>query len=496
MLNYPFPEALPHPRVLDAGMLQKPKRVTIRRQIRVGFVAGLAVVIGVSALALWSIVRWGRDVEGIAHSQDVLVRLESVVSGIEAAKAGERGYLLTGKASYITDYLQGVQNTKAVIAGLRKAAPHDAGHARIIERLEQQVDAMLTQLAETVELRKTSDPGVVQQKVLSDRSEDPMDNIRAVIGTMQEIEYGLIGKRVKAQQGAALTGELALIIGGAIALALGILALASVEHSVRDRETAHALLEQSEGELRNSTLLLQVRNAQIEKATRMKSEFLANMSHELRTPLHTMIGFSELLGEELQGPLNDKQAHCIKVIHQDALFLLQLINDILDLSKIEVGKLNLRPERFDVASVLNQVLISIQSLSSAKAIQIESHAPPATMLHADPVRFKQVIYNLLSNAVKFTPEAGKISVAATPRDGFLEVVVSDNGIGIPKDEQETIFDRFYQTESGTRIGLEGAGLGLAITKRLVVQHGGRIWVESERGKGSSFTFTVPLECGA
>jgi signal transduction histidine kinase len=477
-------------------MLYMLKRVTIRRQIRGGFLAGLAVVLGVSALALWSIVRWGRDVEGIAHSQDVLVRLESVLSGIEAAEAGERGYLLTGKASYLTDYLQGAQNTKAVIAGLGKAAPHDAGHARIIERLEQQVDAMLTQLADTVELRKTSGLGVVRQKVLSDRNEDPMDNIRAVIGTMQQIEYGLIGKRVNAQRAAALIGEWALIVGGAIALALGILALASVERSVKDRETAHALLEQSEGDLRNSTLLLQVRNAQIEKATRLKSEFLANMSHELRTPLHTIIGFSEVLSEELQGPLNDKQVHCINVIHKDALFLLQLINDILDLSKIESGKLNLRPERFDVATVLDQVLTSVRSLSSAKAIRIESEVPPATTLHADPVRFKQVIYNLLSNAVKFTPEAGKIRVEATPRDGFLEVVVSDNGIGIPKEEQETIFNKFYQTESGTRIGLEGAGLGLAITKRLVVQHGGRIWVESERGKGSSFKFTVPFECSA
>ena len=355
---------------------------------------------------------------------------------------------------------------------------------------------MLTQLADTVELRKTSGLGVVRQKVLSDRNEDPMDNIRAVIGTMQQIEYGLIGKRVNAQRAAALIGEWALIVGGAIALALGILALASVERSVKDRETAHALLEQSEGDLRNSTLLLQVRNAQIEKATRLKSEFLANMSHELRTPLHTIIGFSEVLSEELQGPLNDKQVHCINVIHKDALFLLQLINDILDLSKIESGKLNLRPERFDVATVLDQVLTSVRSLSSAKAIRIESEVQPATTLHADPVRFKQVIYNLLSNAVKFTPEAGKIRVEATPRDGFLEVVVSDNGIGIPKEEQETIFNKFYQTESGTRIGLEGAGLGLAITKRLVVQHGGRIWVESERGKGSSFKFTVPFECSA
>jgi signal transduction histidine kinase len=152
---------------------------------------------------------------------------------------------------------------------------------------------------------------------------------------MQQIEYGLIGKRVNAQRGAALLGEWALIVGGAIALALGILALASVERSVKDRETAHALLQQSEGDLRNSTLLLQVRNAQIEKATRLKSEFLANMSHELRTPLHTIIGFSEVLGEELQGPLNDKQSHCVNVIQKDALFLLQLINDILDLSRIE-----------------------------------------------------------------------------------------------------------------------------------------------------------------
>jgi signal transduction histidine kinase len=476
-------------------MQQQPKLLTIRRQIRVGFLAGLAVVLGVSVLAIWSILRWGHDVEGIAHSQDVLVRLESVLSGVEAAEAAERGYLLTDKASYLADYEQGVQSTKAVIAGLREAAGDDTEHAQDMERLERQVDARLKQLSETVELRKTRSLGAVQQAVLSDRGENPMNNIRAVIGSMQQTEYGLIGKRVNAQRGAALIAQWCLVLGGAIALVLGILALASVERSVKARETVHARLERSESELRKSTQLLQVRNAQIEKATQMKSEFLANMSHELRTPLHTIIGFSELLGEELEGPLNEKQMHCLNLIHKDALYLLQLINDILDLSKIEAGKLELRPEKFDVATVLDQVLSSIQSLSSAKAIRVESHVPPATTLHADPVRFKQVIYNLLSNAVKFTPEAGQIRVEAMPRDGLLEVVVSDNGIGIPKEEQETIFNKFYQTESGTRVGLEGAGLGLAIAKRLVLQHGGRIWVRSEPGKGSWFTFTVPLERG-
>jgi PAS domain S-box-containing protein len=238
---------------------------------------------------------------------------------------------------------------------------------------------------------------------------------------------------------------------------------------------------------------LELRNREIERANRLKSEFLASMSHELRTPLHTIIGFSELLAEELEGPLNEKQKRFINHIHQDSLHLLQLINDILDLSKIEAGRLELRLETFDFSGVVMESLASIRALAEAKALVVETALDVPTALEADRLRVKQVLVNLLSNAVKFTPEGGSVHVGAKVHAGLLEVSVTDSGIGIPKEEHHSIFDKFHQVGATTKGVREGTGLGLPITKRLVEQHGGTIRVESEPNRGSRFTFTLPLQ---
>ena len=237
---------------------------------------------------------------------------------------------------------------------------------------------------------------------------------------------------------------------------------------------------------------LEARNREVERANRLKSEFLASMSHELRTPLHTIIGFTELLSEELQGPVNAKQRRFLDHIHKDSLHLLALINDILDISKIESGRVQLRRSSFDVGTALEDTLGSLRQQAAAKAIQVEIELEQLPAIFADHLRFKQILFNLLSNALKFTPEGGHVQVHAAVRDGCLETSVQDTGIGIPQDQQEAVFDKFYQVGSTTKGVREGTGLGLAITKALVEEHGGRIWVESEPGRGSCFTFTIPL----
>jgi PAS domain S-box-containing protein len=264
-----------------------------------------------------------------------------------------------------------------------------------------------------------------------------------------------------------------------------------------ERKKAEDLLrtvqEKYNRELSATNQKLQNRNREIERANRLKSEFLASMSHELRTPLHTIIGFSELLREEMEGQLNDKHKRFIDHIHKDSLHLLELINEVLDLSKIEAGKLELRPEAFDVAGAVEEVLFSIRAQGLAKSLAIETGVSVAGVLHADRVRFKQVLYNLLSNAVKFTAEGGRIRVESGIRDGFLEISISDTGTGIPKEELNSVFDKFYQVGATTKGVREGTGLGLAITRHLVEEHGGQIRVESKPGKGSRFTFTLPLQ---
>jgi PAS domain S-box-containing protein len=238
---------------------------------------------------------------------------------------------------------------------------------------------------------------------------------------------------------------------------------------------------------------LELRHRESEQANQLKSEFLSNMSHELRSPLHTIIGFTELLAEETEGPLNEKQQRFINHIHRDSLHLLSLINDLLDLSKIEAGRLELRHEAFDIGAVIEEALSSVRPRATAKSVQIRANASIPTPVFADRLRLKQILHNLLTNAIKFTPDGGNVQVEAAVRASFAEISISDTGIGIPEDQQHAVFDKFYQVRTATQGGPEGTGLGLAIAKRLVEQHGGRMWLESEPGNGSCFTFTIPFE---
>lgn len=233
------------------------------------------------------------------------------------------------------------------------------------------------------------------------------------------------------------------------------------------------------------------RNREVEHATQMKSKFLANMSHELRTPLNAIVGFSDLLAEGTPGQLNDKQKRFVNHIKQGSAHLLQLINDILDLSKIEAGQLEMRSEEFPVKDALPEVLSTIHPLALAKNIRVEQKVECKSPVKADRVRFKQILYNLLSNAVKFTPKGGRVDIECVDHLDFVRVSVADSGIGIRPEDQKVIFDEFRQVEGSTDGIHEGTGLGLAITKRLVEQQGGRISVESELGKGCRFTFTLP-----
>jgi PAS domain S-box-containing protein len=269
----------------------------------------------------------------------------------------------------------------------------------------------------------------------------------------------------------------------------------AIIRDVSDRKRAEQQLrtvqERLTTELTAKNRQLEERNREIERADHLKSEFLASMSHELRTPLHTIIGFSELLLEDGAEPLSGGQRRFIGHIQQDSQHLLDLINDILDLSKIEAGRVELRPEQFDFSSALAEVFASIRPLAASKSIRLEAPAERVINLHADQVRVKEILYNLLSNAVKFTPEHGRVWISLAEEAQMLDVTVSDTGVGIRPEQQRAIFDKFYQVGSTTRGVREGTGLGLAITKWLIEMHGGTIGVQSEPGKGSHFKFTLP-----
>ena len=251
-------------------------------------------------------------------------------------------------------------------------------------------------------------------------------------------------------------------------------------------------LEAVTAELGASNRQLELRNREVERANRLKSEFLASMSHELRTPLHAITGFSDLLGQEMFGPLNAKQKRQLDHIQQGARHLLTLINDILDLSKIEAGRVELRRESFLISSAAQEVLSTIRPLASQKQIEVCNLLDPELVMWADRVRCKQILYNLLSNAVKFTPSGGRVEISSAASPDAVEIAVADTGVGIAPEDQEVIFEEFRQAGAATSGVREGAGLGLAITRRLVGMHGGRIRVESRPGQGSRFIFRLPL----
>jgi signal transduction histidine kinase len=233
------------------------------------------------------------------------------------------------------------------------------------------------------------------------------------------------------------------------------------------------------------------KSAQLEAASRHKSEFLANMSHELRTPLNAIIGFSEILAEKMFGDINEKQTEYLQDILESGRHLLSLINDILDLSKIEAGRMELELSEFDLPQAIDNALILVRERASRRGIRLGSTVDPRLgMIGGDERKVKQVLLNLLSNALKFTPEGGRIDVGARVHDGAAEVSVADTGIGIAPEDQAAVFEEFRQVGTADKKA-EGTGLGLALSRKFIELHGGRIWVRSELGAGSTFTFTLP-----
>jgi signal transduction histidine kinase len=264
-----------------------------------------------------------------------------------------------------------------------------------------------------------------------------------------------------------------------------------------DREIAllKMFADQAVIAIQNSRLFREIeeKSRELETASRHKSEFLANMSHELRTPLNAIIGFTEVLSERMFGEVNEKQAEYLGDILESGRHLLSLINDILDLSKIEAGRMDLEPTDFDLPSAIENTLILVRERAHRRGIML-GHVVDEHLgkIRADERKVKQVLLNLLSNALKFTPEGGRIEIRGAVRDGTAEISVTDTGVGIAPEDQEAVFEEFRQVgTAATKV--EGTGLGLAISRKFIELHGGRIWVKSQVGAGSTFAFTLPLQ---
>jgi signal transduction histidine kinase len=259
-------------------------------------------------------------------------------------------------------------------------------------------------------------------------------------------------------------------------------------------ELLRTFATQSALAIQNARLFREIadKSRQLEVASRHKSEFLANMSHELRTPLNAIIGYSELLEEEAGDVDGGRLVPDLQKIATAAKHQLSLINDILDLSKIEAGRMELEVADFDLPSAIDNALTLVRERATHRGITLGRAIDDRVgVIRADERKVKQVLLNLLSNAIKFTPEGGRIDVRAAAQAGPVEISVADNGVGIAPEDQEAVFDEFRQVGAADK-KVEGTGLGLALARRFVELHGGRIWVKSQVGQGSAFTFTLPV----
>lgn len=271
---------------------------------------------------------------------------------------------------------------------------------------------------------------------------------------------------------------------------LGILMVHQTEY-LRSWEEAHFELLNDTGSQIAIAVNQAILYSRIKEATRLKSEFLAGMSHELRTPLNAVIGFSEMLLSENYGKINEKQKKFLKNIFVSGDHLLRLVNDILDLSKIESGNMEINYEKFYVKTAINETISVLNGLAANRKVVIETNGDLNLFLTADLRRFKQIMYNLLCNAIKFSHENGKVVVNSIKTGNNIKIEVIDNGIGISKEDRDKIFKKFRQLDSALSRKEEGTGLGLTLTKKLIELHKGAIDFESEKDKGSNFWFVIP-----
>ena len=261
-------------------------------------------------------------------------------------------------------------------------------------------------------------------------------------------------------------------------------------------ELLRTFATQSALAIQNARLFQEIeeKSRQLEIADRHKSEFLASMSHELRTPLNAVIGFSEVLLERMFGEINAKQDEYLQDILSSGRHLLSLINDILDLAKIEAGRMELDVADFHLPQAIDNAVTLVRERAARRAITLEVGIDPQLgEIKGDERKVKQVLLNLLSNAIKFTPEGGRVDVHAGLVDGGAEIAVRDTGVGIAPEDHEAVFEEFRQVGTDYAKKHEGTGLGLTLSRRFVELHGGKIWVKSQLGQGATFTFTLPVK---
>jgi signal transduction histidine kinase/CheY-like chemotaxis protein len=485
-------------------------RMHLETRILYGFLAGLALLLVAGAIASHAGAALGEATSRVAEIEHDRLALADAFAAAASAESSQRAWLLTGDRRSQEQYRLIAAETSWRLQQLDRSAAGKPAEAQEFGGLRKVIDARIAAMARINSIAESDGAAAAIAALGAQDDAASISGLGAFTQRLELSQQQSLAERILAAQRSSSVTLVALMLTLALAVSGIVMLLRSVRGEVEARAAAedtirkaNASLERLLGEeqLAQRQILelneaLKRRAVQLESADNAKSEFLATMSHELRTPLNAIIGFSEALGEGLLGELPARQLSCIKDIHASGEHLLSLINDILDLSKVEAGHAILEAEWVEPRLLLNGAMTILRERAHSRRIklaaEIAGDLPPA---HLDERKVKQIVYNLLSNAVKFTPEGGRVVLAARRRDATsgeeLEIAVSDNGIGISPEDQAKLFQPFVQLDSSMSRSYQGSGLGLALVRKLAALHGGTVELHSAVGHGSTFTVRLP-----
>jgi signal transduction histidine kinase/CheY-like chemotaxis protein len=476
-----------------------PPRIGFEAKVLSAFGAA-ALVVALLAAGTWNLA-WEAENEAlrVSHTHEVLVSLARVRADSVQIELSTQSFRITGDASRLAERDAALAAREASLRQIAELTADNPRQQALLKRLRDTVEERKAISRRVEALRKSEGEAAASAYIAVAPVRETQARLLGLLTEMKDEERHLLAER-KASHDRSRTFALAAAAFAALALfALFAGTYALIRRQLRAIEASRRALAEREAALREA-------NAALDRANRMKSEFLASMSHELRTPLNAVIGFSEVLRDGLAGEVSEQQREYLQDILSSGTHLLALINDILDLSKVEAGRMELELDCLPVESLLHSALSIVREKAMAHRLTLDFKAADAGELCADARKVKQIVYNLLSNAVKFTPDGGSVTLgarrvprqaapaAAAPPEGtreFIEIAVADSGIGISAEDQTRLFAPFTQLDSSLSRQYAGTGLGLALVKGLAELHGGAVGVESVPGKGSTFRVWLP-----
>jgi signal transduction histidine kinase/CheY-like chemotaxis protein len=461
--------------------MQRPAR---KRLINIIFIVALTAMIAcnifsyLQAKQQWDANRW------VIHSYKVLQKVNDILYEVIDAARLEQSYIDSGTQSFILGSetaIQKSQNDAPELIDLVSDSPSQTNHAKEVSSVDTQIAKIFDDEKQAYESKGKDNPDLI---LLSTKMHQSIHDLRIATSTVIAEEQLLLDKRNERAVGTSYESNTLIILTALLSdifLIFSFFLLGHQEHLFIDEQM-------------RINRELERKNKMAHEATRLKSEFLANMSHELRTPLNAVIGFSELMQDGVAGPVSTEQHEFLNDILSSAKHLLRLINDVLDLSKVEAGRMVFHPEVVNLRTLVNEVSSILHPLIDKKKINYSSVVDSdLSIAYLDPARLKQIIYNYLSNALKFTPELGTVKIHVKPESLVtLRIEVEDNGIGIKPEDMKRLFVEFEQLDASVTKKYAGTGLGLALTKRIVEAQGGEVGLTSIPGKGSIFFAILPL----